>query len=438
MKYLFLSIIAVSVFSFHSLLLAHSSRATEDAGYEHSHAHSRPHSHSNGAHQHEHASAQDHSHADLDLKSVGEAWGVIQTSMQTIESSINKGNLEPIHEAEEELHTALHYMEENSGMVTGDKAKRLKSALTQAMKLSSNVHEISDTGNIPKTKTEFSKLQRALKLVEAQYAADALKNSGNEHAHHSDHRHHHAEAAEPTISMNVVKSDSLQVGKKTTVVLKLITKKDGKPVTLNDLKEVHTEKVHLLMIDSSLTDYHHIHPQAASQSGEYTFTFTPVKPGPYRVWADLIPVTTETQEYVMTDLPAFTKGETVADRQPKLKTDVHGLNFELTFETLTLTAGKEILAKLKITDKNGKVFNQLEPVMGAYAHLVGFGEDFKSIAHVHPMGSEPKQASDRGVGELEFHIVPTQAGIMRLFAQVRINGADQFAKFTLKIDPASK
>lgn len=77
------------------------------------------------------------------------------------------------------------------------------------------------------------------------------------------------------------------------------------------------------------------------------------------------------------------------------------------------------MGKLKITQSDGRVFNQLEPIMATYAHLAGFGEDYKSIVHIHPMGAEPAKETDRGSGSLEFHIQPEQPGLMRFYAQVQ-------------------
>ena len=112
---------------------------------------------------------------------------------------------------------------------------------------------------------------------------------------------------------------------------------------------------------------------------------------------------------------------------------LEGLKYEVVFDKAKLTAGEAALGKLKITGPDGKTFSQLEPIMGAYAHLVGFTEDYKTIVHIHPMSAEPTKDTDRGAGTLEFHIQPEQPGLMRLYAQVQISGASKYAKFTLNI-----
>jgi hypothetical protein len=83
--------------------------------------------------------------------------------------------------------------------------------------------------------------------------------------------------------------------------------------------------------------------------------------------------------------------------------------------------------------KDGKPFTQLEPVMAAFAHIVGFSEDRKTVVHIHPMGIEPTKESDRDGPTLQFHIEPNKAGFTKMFVQVRVNGKDVFAPFGVMV-----
>ena len=241
---------------------------------------------------------------------------------------------------------------------------------------------------------------------------------------------HGGHATVPTLRASVTTTSPLQVNQKAEATLRL-SKKDGSPVLKSDLQEAHTKRIHLLIIDASLTDYHHEHPESTGVPGEYAFSFTPRKPGPYRVWADLLPVATDAQEYAIADVAAPTPGEPITERDLKSVDEVDGLKYEVVFNKAKLKVGEPAMGKLRITQPDGKIFSQLEPIMGAYAHLVGFGEDYKSIVHIHPMGAEPTKDTDRGAGSLEFHIEPEQPGLMRLYAQVQIGGVSKFARFTL-------
>jgi hypothetical protein len=269
------------------------------------------------------------------------------------------------------------------------------------------------------------------KCAKCGMALKPVAAGGHEEGAHGGH------ATEPTLKATVTTTAPLQVGQKAEATLRL-TKKDGSPVLLSDLKDAHTKKIHLLINDQSLTDYHHEHPVPTGTPGEYAFSFTPRKPGSYRVWADLLPVATDAQEYSMADIAAPTQGEPISERDIKTVDEVEGLKYEVVFNKAKLTVGEAAMGKLKITQPDGKIFTQLEPIMATYAHLVGFGEDYKSIVHIHPMGAEPKSDADRGAGSLEFHIEPEQPGLMRLYAQVQIGGVSKFARFTLQVAPGQK
>jgi len=242
------------------------------------------------------------------------------------------------------------------------------------------------------------------------------------------------EHMEPTIAVSLKPDHPLEAGKEAHVTVTL-TKKDGSPVLLSDLETAHTKKIHLLIIDMSLMDYHHEHPIPSSKDGEYTFSFTPRKPGPYRVWADLHPKATDLQEYAMADIEASGIGGPLSDRSITNVAKVDGLTYTLSWDQTDIHKGKPVMGKLLITDADGKPFKQLEPIMGAYAHIVGFSEDFKTVVHIHPMGKEPEAETDRGGPELEFHFIPEKDGFIRLFAQVQVSGTSKFAPFGVVVKP---
>jgi hypothetical protein len=236
---------------------------------------------------------------------------------------------------------------------------------------------------------------------------------------------HEAEASANTLKVAILAPQPLEVGKEMTVRLSLVRASDGKAVTFDDLKEAHTKKFHALIIDPTLTDYHHVHPVAAESGEGFQFSFTPKMPGDYRLWADVIPTASGKQEYVIADMKGKTASTGKIDKTISDTTTVDGLTFKLAFDQ-PLTSGQAVMGKIMVS-KDGKPFTQLEPVMGAYAHIVGFSEDRKTVVHIHPMGAEPKQASDRGGPELSFHIEPGKSGFTKLFAQVRVGGKDIFA-----------
>ena len=230
---------------------------------------------------------------------------------------------------------------------------------------------------------------------------------------------HEATAAKPAaIGLHI---NATPISLNTPVSLTLHLTRNGQALGEDNLQTVHTRKVHILAVDESLTDYHHLHPTATTQAGEYVTEFTARKPHRYWVWADITPVG-GTQSYTRTTLMPTTKLHTAkVERKESLISTVEGLTFKLAFDS-PLQVGSMGMATLTIVDSQGQPFKQLQPIMGAFAHLVGFHEDGQSIVHIHPQGEEPTHDSDRGGPALSFHFEPEKAGFTKLFGQFNING----------------
>lgn len=246
---------------------------------------------------------------------------------------------------------------------------------------------------------------------------------------------------EKAASFSSVKSEILPVrnraaGKAVPTVIRL-TGSDGRRLSLDQLEVAHTEKIHLLVIDQTLTDYQHLHPVPTEKPGEYRFDFNPRFGGTYHVWADLVPKATGKQEYSKTTLNV--EGVAGAANQSiNTKAEVDGYRFDIATENnAPLESGKAVMIKVKVAGPDGSEFTKLEPVMGAFAHMVAFPADLGSVTHVHPMGAEPKTAAERGGPELSFHIEPDKPGYQKLFLQVQIGGQDKFAAFGLIVEPSA-
>ena len=247
---------------------------------------------------------------------------------------------------------------------------------------------------------------------------------------------------EPTIRLTVTAQGPPVAGQPLKAIARL-SRHDGSPVLPSDLLVMHTQPIHLLIIDPALEDYHHEHPTPTDVPGEYAFSFTPAKSVSYRIFADLTPADTAVQEYTFCDLPApgaAAWAPAVTNRQTALSSSAGGLQFHLELGgTAALAtparAGEARALTVTVSDSTGAPVTALQPVMNAFAHLVGFYEDGRTVVHLHPFGPEVVDANARGGPALEFKFFPPKAGFVRLFCQVEVNGQMLFAPFGLDIQP---
>lgn len=218
-------------------------------------------------------------------------------------------------------------------------------------------------------------------------------------------------------------------GRETRLTLALATS-TGKPVGPADLVVQHTRKLHLLVVDPTLRDYQHLHPEPGAQDGEWTFAFTPRLAGTYRVFADFVPVPTRRSLYAGAELPVA--GEVAVNTNIlSWEAEVEGYQFKLTPDAAP-RAGKPMELAFTITRPDGGPV-PLEPVMDAYAHLVAFDQGNSGFAHLHPKETSLTPPPDARAPKLTFQITIPEAGVYVIWAQVKLAGREVFAPFWFEV-----
>lgn len=217
----------------------------------------------------------------------------------------------------------------------------------------------------------------------------------------------------------------------------------GKPVAPEDLLVTHTMPLHLLLVDPTLRDYQHVHPLAAKEPGNWTFAFTPRLGGTYRVFADFTPAATSRGLYASADLvvgaPAggadLMAGGTTGIELPGGRgatVERDGFTFSLVTARLPVRAGEVIDLRFAVSRRDGGVV-PLQPVMGAFAHLVAFDEARTGFAHLHPAEADVTKTPDAKQPVLNFKLTIPRAGQYVVWAQVNVAGTEMFVPFALEV-----
>ena len=77
----------------------------------------------------------------------------------------------------------------------------------------------------------------------------------------------------------------------------------------------------------------------------------------------------------------------------------------------------------------------MQPVMGAFAHLVAFNDERSGFAHLHPQETDLAKRPDAQHPELTFKITIPQAGRYVIWAQVNLGGEEAFVPFWTDVLP---
>ncbi len=223
------------------------------------------------------------------------------------------------------------------------------------------------------------------------------------------------------------------VGRSARYVLTMRTA-SGKPIAPADLLVAHTRKLHLMLVDPTLNDYQHLHPEPGPRPGEWVFEFAPQRPGLYRVFADFTPAATARGLYASVDLAV--PGD-VARVSRSTNTTWQGAGFNFELETPPyFKAGVQAELRLRISSPGAeKRPVPLEPIMDAFAHLVAFDAERTGFAHLHPDQTDLNRKPDALRPELTFKVLVPQPGRYVVWAQVLLAGREVFAPFWIDVLP---
>lgn len=237
--------------------------------------------------------------------------------------------------------------------------------------------------------------------------------------------------ASPTLIVKAI-SPALVSNQTAQVDLRVRDSK-GAGVGSLQLMEMHTRRLHALVIDPSLEDYHHEHPITSGRPGDFVFVMTPERSGNYLMWLDVTPLATgrnEAPQAVIGGGPVLTRPVAKVTR---MSSSVDGWKFDLRLDRKKVVAGQMVNARLRVTDPAGRPCFGLEPLMGAFAHVVGFLDDRNTMIHVHSHGEPPHELSRSGP-EVPFRFVVPKSGFLKLFVQIQVNGNILLAKFGFPIE----
>jgi len=222
------------------------------------------------------------------------------------------------------------------------------------------------------------------------------------------------------------------IGRETRFTLRLSTA-SGKAIAPEDLLVMHTRPLHLLVVDPTLQDYQHLHPEPGAKPGEWVFSVTPRLAGEYRVFADFTPAATGRGLYASADFTV--PGEVPVNMVIRDWTaESGGYRFALRPATEPVRAGQVTDLTFTVT-KIGGGSVPLAQVMDAYAHLVAFDRDRSGFAHLHPNEADLTHAPDPTQPTLTFKVTIPKAGLFVIWAQVNLEGSEQFVPFWFEVVP---
>jgi hypothetical protein len=191
----------------------------------------------------------------------------------------------------------------------------------------------------------------------------------------------------------------------------------GGPVTR--FAVVHEKTLHLFVVSRDLQYFAHLHPEQLAD-GSFRLAH-PLAPGTYMLIADFLPeggTAQMAQKAII--VPGPPRSLPAADES-------HGLRVRLATEGIA--AGKHGVLTFTVEDAaTGTPVTDLEPYLGAPAHMLMVRSDLGDAVHAHP-----EERATRGP-TVSFHPVIPVAGAYRLWIQFQRGGRVSTTAFDLTVD----
>jgi Heavy metal binding domain len=208
------------------------------------------------------------------------------------------------------------------------------------------------------------------------------------------------------------------------VRVRLAVKNPKTGATLRRFDIVHDRPMHLFVVGDGLNYFVHDHP-LQQPDGVFMLDVPLPRPGPYMAIAEFLPTggTPQTFQQVFTTGDPFGRvPDAPVDLTPKTQDGMR-----VTVDASGLKGGEEGALKFEVADAaSGTPVTDLEPYLGASAHLLIVPVDLTEAIHGHP-------AEDVRGPVLSFSPVVPHAGRYKLWLQVQRAGRVTTAAFVIEV-----
>lgn len=199
---------------------------------------------------------------------------------------------------------------------------------------------------------------------------------------------------------------------------------DGRALT--SFTTSHEKQLHLIVVRTDGTQFRHVHP-TMDTDGTWSLPWEWAAAGTYRVYTDFVPDVDGSAEPITLTRTVEVAGQfTPTPPEATTTATVDGYTVDLSGD---VTAGSS--SELTFTvSKNGEPVTNLEPYLGAFAHLVALRDGDLAFLHVHPEGDEPTTGEIAGPDVGFVAGLPTP-GRYLLYLDFQIDGKVHSAPFVV-------
>lgn len=230
---------------------------------------------------------------------------------------------------------------------------------------------------------------------------------------------------DPNLRYSVSLAGAEMVAAKQNVTLRFTVTDAGTGAPVSLFNPIYTKPAHLVIVDSRLQYFRHLHPDP--QTGGFTLTTSFPTNETYHLYLNFQPLGALEQQFAFRAVvgPA---GETRANVPAPdiIREKIFGdwrvvLNTHGILRASAVSTAKQKISFAITETKNGQPVTSLRPYLGAFGHLVMINTKTFSSVHVHPISLTPPQPTDTAGPTVDFVPLalygPIQPGTYKLLAE---------------------
>lgn len=240
-------------------------------------------------------------------------------------------------------------------------------------------------------------------------------------------------------TVSFLHQESVMPGEDVTLAFKIFDASNGNQQYL--FQRTYEKFMHLIVVDSSLDYFSHIHPEADGNGFSITTQFP--KAGRYHLYTDFQPLGAIEQQFGFTVVVGEKVDSMTSVQQPDTKRTKQFGDYSITLshdEPLLankLSIGEQLLTFTLADAKTKKPVASLKPYLASFGHLVMINKKTYEYIHVHPTNQTAPKPNENSGPTVEFLPLglygPIKPGVYRVFAQFNPNNELFTADFTIEV-----
>lgn len=224
-----------------------------------------------------------------------------------------------------------------------------------------------------------------------------------------------------------------QSGKSTRLSIIATEKMTGNRIS--QFEVIHDKLMHLVMVSNDLSYFAHVHPKFNDNERIFAITHTFPRAGRYKMWVDAKPKggTQFVKEFYLNveGTPASKHVPIVVEKDFVKKAVANGQKYQVRLNVPeSINAGQDTEIVFELSDSEGRLITDLEPLMAAGGHCVIISADAGKFLHIHPL--KEVAVGWRGGPEIAFMTNFPSPGLYKAWGQFQHRGYIITADFVLE------